>query len=107
MAASDISIRQLYSAGLGGRDVIRLGLRAAGYPSFRSFALAHGHIEQAVHQAISGERSNDTTSRILDDVAQALRESREVIDALVAGDELPKHESDAVEVSHGRKVRTA
>ena len=105
MAARKISIRQLRQAGLGARDAIRAGLKNAGHPTIAGFARAHGHIEQAVHQAISGERNNDTTSRILDDIARALGERREVIDALIAGDELDEDES--AEVSHGGKVQTA
>lgn len=91
MTASRNPIRQLsIPAGLGGRHVLRLLIQTAGYRSIRAFADAHGFFEQQVHQAISGERSNATTSRILDAIAEATGKSRKVVDSLVAGDDLPE-----------------
>lgn len=80
---------------MGGRNVLRLLIQAAGYRSIRAFADAHGFYEQQVHQAISGERSNATTNRILDAIAEATGKSRRAIDALVTGDHAPEDGSDS------------
>lgn len=90
------------AASLSPTDRIKALLFGAGFPSVAVWARSRGFSEGAVWHAIKGRRQNfKQTKQILAALAEDVRKSLTVIQALVAGEQPPEDRPDTLEVSHG------